>query len=71
MANGTNDIIIKGGSAEIIFNDEVYKPDSEAPHTYANAQRKIVRVVITGDIEYDSGGEKPDGLKCKIVISCR
>ncbi|MCM3871187.1 MAG: hypothetical protein ND895_10915 [Pyrinomonadaceae bacterium] len=68
MANGGNDIIIKGGSAEIIFNDEVYTP--EGSHTYANAQRKIVRVVITGDIEYDSGGVKPDGLKCEIHVFC-
>jgi len=68
MANGTNDIIIKGGSAEIIFNDEVYTP--EGAHTYANAERKIVRVVITGDIEYDSGGVKPAGLQCEIHVFC-
>ncbi len=70
MSNGS-DIVIKGGSCEITLNDDIYTPDPTSPHTYSNPQKKIVRVVITGDIEYDSGGEKPDGLTCEITISCR
>jgi hypothetical protein len=70
MPNGS-DIIIKGGSCEITFHEDVYPPDPKKPNTYANAKKKIVRVQITGDIDYDSGGEKPDGLHCDIVITCR
>jgi hypothetical protein len=70
MSNGS-DIIIKGGSTEITLNEDIYTPDPLQPNTYGNADKKIVRVVITGDINYDSGGEKPDGLHCEIVISCR
>jgi len=71
MSNGTQDIIIKGGSTEVIFNDDIYTPDPLKPHTYINAEKKIVRVVITGDIEYDSGGEKESGLRCEITCICR
>ena len=71
MANGTNDIIIKGGSAEVVFDDGIYQPDPLNPNRYINAEKKIVRVIITGDITYDSGGEKPDGLHCEITCICR
>jgi len=71
MTNGTSDIIIKGGSAEVTFNDDIYVPDPANPHTYSNAQKKIVRVIITGDITFDSGGEKPGGLHCEITCICR
>lgn len=70
MSNGS-DIIIKGGSCEVTLNGEIYTPDPLNPHTYANSEKKIVRVQITGDITYDSGGEKSSGLNCEIVISCR
>lgn len=70
MANGTSDIIIKGGSAEVHFDEGVYQPHPLDPHRYANENMKIVRVVITGDISFDSG-DKSEGLQCEIVCICR
>ncbi len=61
MSNGS-DIIIKGGSAEVHFDDSIYEQDPQNPHRYENAEKKIVRVVITGDINFDSGEEKPGGI---------
>jgi len=69
MSNGS-DIIIKGGSAEVHFDDGIYAADPMNPNRYQNAEKKIVRVVITGDISFDSG-EKNSGLQCEIVVSCR
>lgn len=70
MSNGTSDIIIKGGSAEVHFDDAVYEQDSKNPQRYQNEDKKIVRVVITGDISFDSG-EKAGGYQCKITAFCR
>ncbi len=70
MSNGTSDIIIKGGSAEVHFDDAIYEQDPQDPHKYQNQDKKIVRVVITGDINFDSG-ENGSGLQCEIVVSCR
>ena len=70
MSNGS-DIIIKGGSAEIHFDHKIYEQDPKASHKHHNANKKIVRVVITGDINFDSGDEKPGGIKCVITAYCR
>jgi hypothetical protein len=69
MANGTDDIIIKGGSAEVRFNPLVYLADQLDPRSHKNADLKITRVLITGDISYDSG-EHPSGLQCEITAFC-
>lgn len=69
MSNGTGDIIIKGGSAEVIFDDSIYEQDPQNPNRYQNADKKIVRVVITGDITFDSG-KKPGGMACQITAVC-
>lgn len=69
MSNG-NDIIIKGGSAEVHFDDAIYQQDPMNPNRYENADKKIVRVVITGDISFDSG-DKSEGLQCEITCICR
>lgn len=69
MANGGNDIIIKGGSAEVVFDDGIYTQDPLNPNKHANAEKKIVRVVITGDISFDSG-DKSEGLQCEITCIC-
>ena len=69
MSNGTADIIIKGGSAEVHFDDSVYEQDPQDPNTYSNEDKKIVRVVITGDLSFDSGA-KPGGWQCEITAHC-
>ncbi|MBA3354786.1 MAG: hypothetical protein H0U18_02365 [Pyrinomonadaceae bacterium] len=70
MSNGTGDIIIKGGSAEVEFDGGVYKQDPKNRRKYKNADKKIVRVVITGDIKFDSG-ENAGGLRCEITAFCK
>ena len=69
MANG-NDIIIRGGSVDLEYDEGVYPKDSSDPRKHKNDNRKVTRVVITGDINYDSG-EQANGLKCEVRISCR
>ncbi len=72
MSNGS-DIVITGGSVEVQFNGQ-YSPDPENGQRYRNADLKIRRVVITGDINYDSdndnGGKFPNGLRCVIRVVC-
>lgn len=69
MANG-NDIIIKGGSVDIDYDDSIYPKDPGNPKKHKNNGKKITKVVITGDINFDSG-DNPSGLNCLITISCR
>ena len=68
MANG-GDIIIKGGSVDLIYDESVYPQNSEDRKRHSNATKKITRIVITGDLTYDSG-EFPDGVICEIVTIC-
>ena len=65
MANG-GDIIIKGGSCDLIFDDSIYPKDPSDPRKHKNKNNQTVtRVVITGDITFDSG-DHPSGLTCEI-----
>jgi hypothetical protein len=64
------DIIIKGGSVDLIYDENVYPRDPENPNNHTNSIRKITRIVITGDLTYDSG-EFPEGLKCEIRTTSR
>ncbi len=65
MSGGSGDIIIKGGSVTVTFDGELYPEDSNDPSSHKNADRKITRVVITGDISFDSG-DHPEGLSCDV-----
>jgi hypothetical protein len=69
MSNGTTDIIIKSGSAEVVFDGSVFVQDPNDPKRHQNHNRKITRVVITGGISFDSG-EHPNGLTCNITATC-
>jgi hypothetical protein len=69
MANGS-DIIIKGGSVDLNYDESIYQKDSKDPRSHGNKNKKITRVLITGDINYDSE-DHPDGVVCDIRISCR
>ena len=64
------EIIIKGGSVELEYDDAVYPKDPTDPKKHKNSSKKITRVVITGDISYDSG-EHPEGIKCWITTTCK
>lgn len=66
----SSDIIIKGGSVDLEYDEADYPKDNADPKRHKNAKRIITRVVITGDISFDSG-EHPGGLKCKIHTTCK
>ena len=68
MPNGS-DIIIRAGSAEVEFDPTVFPSDPSNPKKHKNAGKKITRIVITGDVTFDSGNV-PSGLKCEIVAHC-
>ena len=70
MANG-GDIIIKGGSCDLIFDDDMYPKDPADPKKHPNKKnQKVTRVQITGDISLDTG-EVPSGIKCVITAFCK
>ncbi len=69
MANGS-DIIIRGGSVELNYDESIYQKDLKDSRSHWNANKKITKVVITGDITYDSK-DYPNGISCNIQISCR
>ena len=67
MSGGSGDIIIKGGSVELSFAESIY-PRTADPLVYRNADRKITRIEITGDISFDSG-DHPEGLLCEVTAT--
>jgi hypothetical protein len=62
-----DDIIIKGGSVDLNYDESVYARDPKDPKSHKNETLKISRVVITGDITYDSDAY-PEGLRCEIRV---
>lgn len=66
MSDGSGDIIIKGGSCDLIFSNDMYLEQPGDPKRHKNKNNeKVIRVTITGDIVFDSG-EQPNGLTCEI-----
>ena len=66
MSNG-NDIIIKGGSVDIIFNDSDYPPGNNGSH---KGQRKMQKIVVTDaqdDVVYDS--ESADVKRWTVTVT--
>ena len=63
--SGSGDIIIKGGSVDVNYAESLYPKDDKDPNSHKNANRKITRVIITGEIVFDSG-DHPEGLSCEI-----
>ena len=70
MSEGSGEIIIKGGSVELSFDDGVYQKGSVG--TYKHPDRKITRVIVedeSGNMKLDSG--ESDGLRWTITVSTR
>ena len=65
MAEG-GDIIIKGGSVQLDFNDDYYPKENGR----LNEKQNITRIQITGDVKYDSN-DHPEGLHCTITVTCK
>ena len=71
MGDGGGDIIIKGGSVDLFFDEGIYTKDSADPKRHENANRRITRITIVDDKNdpvYDSG-DNPDGLKWTVTVS--
>ena len=66
----SSDIIIKGGSVDLEYDEADFPKDNSDPKKHRNPNKKITRVRITGDINFDSG-EHPSGLKCEIHTTCK
>lgn len=69
MANGA-DIIIKGGSVDLDYDETVYPKDPGNPKKHKNQNKKVTRITVTGDVNFDSG-EHPNGLSCVITTFCK
>lgn len=66
--SGGNDIIIKGGSVELQFDETLYQKGSDPK--VRTSTKNITQVVISGGgLTYDSGVH-PEGLKCTIRVVC-
>jgi hypothetical protein len=69
MSDGGGDIIIKGGSCELYFDDAVFQKDQNDPTLHAHQQNyKITRIMISGDDTYARGF--PEGFTGEIHIFC-
>jgi hypothetical protein len=63
-------IIIKGGSVDLDYDETVFEKNPADPRSHRNPNRKITRVVITGDITFDSD-DHPQGLRCTITTTTK
>jgi hypothetical protein len=71
MANG-DDIIIRGGSVDIDYDDSLYAKEGDS-RSHKHPDKRIIRITIVdenGVTQYDSG-EKEDSLKWEIKAHCR
>ena len=71
MANG-GDIIIKGGSVDLTFDDDVYKKDDPSkPKKHRNSNGKITKIVVVDEngAEKCNSGDSPSGLKWTITVT--
>lgn len=73
MSDGSGEIIIKGGSVDLQFNESVYKKNPNDPKKHENADRKITGIVIVDEngAEQFNSGDKPNGLKWTITVSTK
>lgn len=73
MANG-GDIIIKGGSVDIDFDDNIYKKEVNKPRNHQAKDQGITRVTVEdagGGSKYDSDNESSaDTSRWKVNVYC-
>ncbi|HYJ84735.1 MAG TPA: hypothetical protein VEW46_01605 [Pyrinomonadaceae bacterium] len=74
MSDTTGDIIIKGGSVELIYDPLTYTKDVGTDNkVWKNVNKKIVQIIITDDNDetvYDSGEQLP-GLNYTVKARCK
>ena len=73
MSDGGGEIIIKGGSVNLQFDESVYKKDPNDPKKHENANRKITNIVIVDENggERFNSGDNQGGLKWTITVSTK
>lgn len=73
MADGSGEIIIKGGSCEIYFDHDIYQAvEGDSKQRKCNTL-KIKQIIISGDDQFEDydTGEHEDKFKGTIRIICR
>ena len=73
MGETGSEIIIKGSSVQIDFDETVYKKNNGDPKIHENRDRRItrIRVVDENDGEKYDSGDSPNGLKWTVTISTK
>jgi hypothetical protein len=73
MSNGSNEIIIKGGSCELQFDHGVFQQDQVDNTKRKNADLEIKHIIISGDPEFPDHdtGEHSTKFTGNIRIICR
>jgi hypothetical protein len=70
MSEGSGEIIVKGGSVNLDYDDAIYVRDPNDPRKHQNSSRKITRVVVVDEeqvTKYDSD-ENPGGLRWTVTV---
>ena len=73
MSDGGGEIIIKGGSVKVLFDENVYKKDPNDPKKHEDANRKITKIVIVDENggERFNSGDNQGGLKWTVTVSTK
>ncbi|MFN2498160.1 MAG: hypothetical protein ABR557_03645 [Pyrinomonadaceae bacterium] len=72
MANGS-DIIIKGGSVDIDFDDDKYPKEPSHPRNHKGADQTITRVTVEDEnyaVQYDSETANADPTRWTVHVYC-
>lgn len=72
MANGA-DIIIKGSSVDIDFDDDKYPKEAGKPRNHKAADQTITRVTLedgNNNMQYDSNTDAADPSRWTIHVYC-
>jgi hypothetical protein len=72
MANG-GDIIIKGSSVDIDYDDTKYPKETGKPRNHKSSDQAITRVTVedgSNAVKYDSNDEAADPSRWTIHIYC-
>jgi hypothetical protein len=69
-ANGSNEIIIKGGSVEVQFDSAGYTRNG---NKHDNPDKKITQIVVVDEngVEKCNSGNTPGGLKWTVTVTTR
>lgn len=74
MSDDAGEIIVKGGSIRLEYDDGVYEPEPGDPKIHKNQDRRITRILVVDDEsgaqKYDSG-EHNDGLRWTLTVSTK